>query len=931
MRLSSQWLGRVCLLSLWLGACALQGHAQGSGAGVLGGRVEDEARAVIVGAEVVLTDVAGTEKRATTSVRGEFSFAGLSPGRHRLRVVAKGFALYESDEVEVTGGRPQQLHITLSVALEEVEIEVASQGALDDPAGSLTGATILSGADLDALPDDPDALAEALIALAGPSATGGNQFSVDGFTGGRLPSKQSISKIVVNQNNPFSAEYDRLGLGRVEVYTKPGTIKLQGHAAFYFNDESLNTRNPYAPQRGSFQERRYEFSLSGTLLPKRVTFFVDFSRRETEDNAIVNAVILDSALRPTAFTQVLPAPQNRMLLSPRIDVQLSPKHTLFGRYRLTTADGQNSSVGAFSLASRGLDITLTEHAVQLTETAVLSPKVVNETQFQYVREKRSQAGDTSRPSIAVLGAFDGGGAQLQSAFTDTERWEAQNYTAWNFGPHFIKFGGRARLVRVREISEQNFNGTYIFGSLDEYRAVLRRTPGIRPQLFTLSGGEPEANVQQWDFAGFFQATWQAASNLTLSGGARYETQTNIPVRHSIAPRASLVLVLNRDSKKTPETVLRAGYGIFYERVNESLALATEHFDGINQQSVNILFPNFFPNVPSIGTLLITRPQFKVTRRLEDELQAPYTMQTVVAVERRLPFGANATVSYIHTRTLHALRSRDVNAFLPDGLPTVQIRPRGFLAGDIFQYESSGVFDQHQLVVNLNARFARKHALFATYTYGKAMSDTDGPESFPANPYDLSGEYARSPLDMRHRLFVGGTYYTPLGLQLNPFVVYFSGRPFNITTGDDPNRDRQFVERPSFAVDVTNPNVIRTRFGDFNRRPIAGQTIIPRNFGEGPGFFIVNLRVGKSFTLGGGGEKSKGKGKGKGKPERGRYGLTLAVQFQNIFNHTNPGTLIGNLRSPLFDKTNTTSGSFGLGLGSTSAGNRRIEGQIRFTF
>jgi hypothetical protein len=373
-------------------------------------------------------------------------------------------------------------------------------------------------------------------------------------------------------------------------------------------------------------------------------------------------------------------------------------------------------------------------------------------------------------------------------------------------------------------------------------------------------------------------------------------------------------------------VVRAGFGIFYERVSETLALATEHFDGINQQSVNVLFPNFFPTVPSIQTLLITRPQFKVTRQLDEDLQAPYTMQTVVAVERRLPFRTDVTASYIHTRTLHALRSRDVNAFLPDGLPTVQIRPRGFLTGDIFQYESSGVFDQHQVVINANARFARNHALFATYTYGRSMSDTDGAETFPADPYDLTGEYARSSLDMRHRLFVGGTYYAPLGLQLNPFVVYFSGRPFNITTGDDPNRDRQFAERPSFAVDLSNPNVVRTPFGDFNRRPIAGQTIIPRNFGEGPGFFVVNLRVGRSFSFGGG-EKSKSKGK----PARGRYGMTLAVQLQNLLNHTNPGTLVGNLRSPIFGQTNTTAGSFGLGLGSTSAGNRRIEGQIRFTF
>jgi hypothetical protein len=87
---------------------------------------------------------------------------------------------------------------------------------------------VLRGDDLQALADDPDDLAADLQALAG-SSTGPNsgQLFVDGFTSGQLPPKESVREIRIN-SNPFSAEYDTLGYGRIEVFTKPGTEKFRG-------------------------------------------------------------------------------------------------------------------------------------------------------------------------------------------------------------------------------------------------------------------------------------------------------------------------------------------------------------------------------------------------------------------------------------------------------------------------------------------------------------------------------------------------------------------------------------------------------------------------------------------------------------------------------------------------------------------------------
>jgi hypothetical protein len=193
-------------------------------------------------------------------------------------------------------------------------------------------------------------------------------------------------------------------------------------------------------------------------------------------------------------------------------------------------------------------------------------------------------------------------------------------------------------------------------------------------------------------------------------------------------------------------------------------------------------------------------------------------------------------------------------------------------GNVFQYESSGRFQQHQLIVNLRTRFRDGLSLFANYTLNKADSDTDGVNVFPADSQDLRGEYGRSALDIRHQVIAGGSIELPWELRLSPFMVARSGVPFNITTGQDTNGDTLFTERPALAADLTRPSVVITDFGAFDLAPLPGQRIIPRNFGEGPGFFRVNLRGGKTFNLGGGAAASSGAAaQGAGGRRRGRGG------------------------------------------------------------
>jgi hypothetical protein len=380
------------------------------------------------------------------------------------------------------------------------------------------------------------------------------------------------------------------------------------------------------------------------------------------------------------------------------------------------------------------------------------------------------------------------------------------------------------------------------------------------------------------------------------------------------------------------------------------------------------------------------------------------MQSVVSVEHQLPRNLKVTFSYINARTLHVLRTRPINAPLPGtfipAIPGSGTRPPGCqLAGDmaatlpcgnnnVFQYDSSGRFNQNQFIVNVNAPLSRSSSLNAFYVFAKANSDTDGTGTLPANPFDFTGEYARSALDVRHRFVVFGNFRAPWGISLNPFVIVNSGRPFNITLGRrDLNGDTVFTERPAFATDLTKPGVVLTKWGAFDPNPTAGSVIIPRNFGTGPGSLTTNLRISKSFGfgketaptargnggagrdgqgggarggggrggavgvggmggMGGGGPRGGGGGGGGGFGGGGfggadgshRYNLTLSLNFQNILNHANLGLPVGNLSSPFFGLSTSTGGNFG-GFGGGGGGggacggacNRRIDASVRFSF
>ena len=343
------------LILLPLLLSTLCGHtAMGQTAsGTLRGQVSDPSGAVIPGATVSAAPAAGQARTAQTDGQGKYELSGLAPGKYTVTAGAKGFTAFQQD-VEVAARQVTNLDIPLQILVEQERVTVEEQGTtVDVSPTNNASALVIQGKDLDALSDDPDELQSELEALAGPSTgPNGGQIYIDGFTGGQLPPKSSIREIRINQN-PFSAEYDKLGYGRIEIFTKPGTGQLHGQAFVNGNDSAFNSNSPFVSESPGYHSEIFNGSLSGPI-GKKASFFFNAERRNINDTAIVAATVLDPAFNPVPLSQAIPTSRTRTNISPRIDFQLSPSNTLTVRYQFTQNHENNDGIGQFSLPVPGV-------------------------------------------------------------------------------------------------------------------------------------------------------------------------------------------------------------------------------------------------------------------------------------------------------------------------------------------------------------------------------------------------------------------------------------------------------------------------------------------------------------------------------------------------------------------------------------------------
>ncbi len=727
-----------------------------------------------------------------------------------------------------------------------------------------------------------------------------------------MPPKETIREVRINQN-PYAAENEYPGWGGIEIFTQPGTDKFHGGVTFNFNDESLNSRHPFAKVRAPFQTRQWGGSLTGPLVKKRASFTFYINRYENFTNTVVNATILDPlTLKPVGFNQIFVIPGVSTNLGWRNDLKINKKHTLVSNYQYGRSSQDPQGIGGFSLPSRAYRTSNESHTLQITETALINERTINETRFQFSHRIFRQTANNALPALNVSESFFGGGSQVGSASNKDDRAELQNFTSWTYGRHFLKVGGRLRYVRIESVSPSNFGGTYTFTggigptldandqivpgapaiqltSLERYRRTLVfqrqnlsptqiRLLGGGATQFSIAGGNPEATVTQTDVSFYFQDEWKVRPNFTLSPGLRYENQSNISSNFNLAPRIGFAWspvfgkrkagadnrILRGESRRNPSKGIRSQSAqdgdsrrlwhlLFTNR--RELDAADDRFNGINQQQFTVTDPavlDLFPVVPPVSVL----NAFSVpgSRRILDPRLAPeQTFRSTIGVEHQLSKTLQFQLTYAHSETRRSVRTLNINAplggtFNP-AIPTSGVRPFGLAAGNMYEYKSDGRSRYDSLSVSANGKIAGKIDFWTNYSLNYSRGNDWGTTGSPFDAYDYSNEWARANFDTRHWFSTGASYQSKSGFSVNTFIIANSGPPFNITTGRDTNGDTSFSERPAFATDLNKPGVVMTPYGALDPNPTPGQKIIPRNFAQGPTFFSVNVGASKTFKFG----------------------------------------------------------------------------------
>jgi hypothetical protein len=993
-----------CLAVGWL-------FAQGAGRGTIQGTLKDSTGGIIPGATLTLSNDSGAVQTTTSGGDGAYIFRSVAPGTYSVVATFKGLQQAKALLVAVTAGQMVSANIVMVPAETKQEINVAESGGSNvstEPANNAT-ALVLQKEDLDALPDDPDDLQADLQALAGPSAgPGGNQIYIDGFTGGRLPPKESIREIRIN-SNPFSAEFDKLGYGRIQIFTKPGSDKFHGQAYYNISDGIWNSRNPFLNVSPPFRTQLFGGNVSGPI-GKKASFFVDVERRNIDDNGIVNATIPLAGFTGTGLDHsYFATPQRRTTISPRIDYQLGTNHTLSFRYsyldndRIVTGIGgfslPQTLVGGLTLPSTGYTTKTTQNSFQVVETSVLSPRAINETHVNVEHDYQNWASQSDAPAIMVAQSFTAGGSGYSApgfakSYDDENQAELQNYTSLTLGPHTVKFGIRVRTDVLSNASPNNFNGTYSFlggnfpyipglesgltpsgngmvylSSIQQFLfteqllALNQPLQGYGPSKYSVSNGNPYISFYQMDFGPFVQDDWRVRPNLTMSFGLRWESQTNIPTHSDWAPRFGFAWSpgMKAGTAGRAKTVVRGGWGIFYDRfaiANVENAYRYSSGNPIQTYTINnpgVTTPNFSTPLP-LADLTGMPTNSAQKYQIDSNLHPPSLMQLAIGVERQLFNRTTVAVNFLNSRGNHELRTVDINAPIvePGQLPpdlltgATALRPYGNV-GDIYDYQSSGTFKQTQVLLNVNSQVGKWLTLFTRYSYNNAHSDTDGLGTIPSNSYNFAEDWGRSSLDIAHNFFLGGSIAAKWGLRFSPFIVAHTGNPYNITTGTDLYLmgTTGATARPSL---LSNPPGSATSLLPYlNPDPLVGAPEIERNFGTGPGFIGINLRVSKTFGFGttkfagtvggaragGGGGRGGGgfgggaRGFGGGETTEHRYNLTVSINARNLINHENLSAPVGVMTSPYFMQSTGISG--GYGAEATSSNQRRIELQLRFAF
>ena len=902
------WRAAMSLVVALLLTGPLQVLAQQSVASAtLAGRVEDTSGAAIGGALIAITNIDKNQKSSSTSdEHGRYSFRYLPVGSYQLKVERAGFAPVFK-ELTLTIGQALDLTVRLTVEGVAETADISASPPLVEIVRTQVAETVLSK-EIDNLPLngrnylDLAALTPA-VSRANPvanqrfaetSAVPGTQISVagqrninNGFILDGLSANDDaadlpgtfFSQEVIREFQVITcggiAEFGRASGGIINVVTQSGTNFWRARAYGFLRNQRFDARNPLAPSKDPLTQAQYGASLGGPIKRDRTFVFGNFEQTRLQNAVVVtilpaNVAAINSVLDqigysgPRISSGLVSAGYDTSNVLVRADHSINPRNLLTVRYSLYDISSLNArGVGGLSAASRGTGLANRDQTIAVGNVATLSSRTANETRFQFTRSRLAALpNDQVGPAITVSGVANIGTSTSSPTGRDLDLYELADNITTERGSHSLKFGADFLYNGVDITFPGALQGAYTFSSLANLQTGTYVT-------YQQAFGEPSLFQSNPNVGFFVQDEWRARTDLTVNVGVRYDLQfLPDPIKTdttNLAPRIGLAFAPG-DRK----TVIRASYGIYYDRIPLRATSNALQRDGTKYKVASFAFgQRGAPVFPSVAAAFPQGFLPSITT-IDPNIENAYSQQASVQIERELSSNTSLAVGFLHTRGMHLILSRNANVPrfpASAGVPNLG-RPNPNFA-NIGRFEGSGDSYYNGMTVSLNRRFSRWAGARVSYTYAKALDNAGNAFFFtPQDNSNLRDDRGRSDNDQRHRLSVSGTFATPVtkhdsawrriveGFQFSYIFSYGSPLPFNIQTGADRNFDTSV-----------------------NDRPVG----VARNTGEGFDFASLDVRLSRRFGF------------------TERFGLEVIAEGFNVLNRTNlqlPNNIFGTGATPL---------------------------------
>ena len=872
--------------------------------------VVDETGAGIPNATIIVTPATGNALTFTTDERGLATSPSLPSGNAKLHVEFDGFEPFDG-AINLRRGAMNQT-VTLKIAGLQEEVVVNDTTAVDDRRGNSLSTT-LEESEIEELPEDPEELAEVLAAMAGGS---GAVFQVNGFRGGRLPSRDEIRQIRFRTNS-FSADNHDAGRTQIEIITRPNVREWNGNGSFNYRGDAMNARNAFADAKTPEQNRNFNLGARGPIVRGKtsIRFGLD-GRRDYQADTIValdeNGNRLgDYVRRPSESTNATIG----------FEHALTNNQTLRLEYRHGENATENSGVGGFNLAERAFNTNSSNNQLRAQAQGIVGKSMLHEVRLQMYWQSSAQSSLSSAPTIVVLDTFTKGGAGVSSRGSQRTFELAENLD-FNIGrKQQMRVGYLLEGGRYRNFDARNAAGTFTFMTLADYQAGV-------PASFTQRLGEVNTAFNQYSLGFYWSDDIRLNNKLSFGIGVRNEMQSHISDHLNLMPRVGFTW--------TPwgnRTSIRGGYGLFFDWYESNLYDQTLRVNGIAQRDVQIDFPGYpDPYNGSVDTRV--NPPGRI--QASPDLEMPKVHQASIGIERQVTQNLSVQASYQMLRGRNQLRSININAPVNAGLDLdgrpIWVRP-DIAIGNITQFDSTGRSQSDRFEIRGTYRFPQRNIFMnVNYALGQVRNHADSATTLPADNLNPGAEWGPSRQDIRHR--IQGMINVPIlyGVRTSINVQAQSAPPYTITLGEDVNRDGVFNERPggvgrntergsatwTMNLNITKQIALGGPRGGQGGGPggggFPGGGGRPGGFPGGPGG--GNPGPGAGGGAGGGGNQQVqfaqgpgGRGGQGGRGNRGggggdaafnaRYSMEFFIRADNVLNNVNYGSYSGSLRSPFF--------------------------------